>query len=335
MVQHALIARLKPSPTGEAVTAQGTLAGGVVRRGIHWERWVGVWEEIPDLFYSEDGIFVKPNRIRRQFPPIRFMKQDGYCLEFSNMGRKPKFNPNPINLIRIPRNPKNTCLIRGCRNDGDNMRGICDIHTHEYEKNGKTLVGPMRALDQFADWIGNLVRFPGIESKDIYRAPDHATATEKLYDQWAMKPTTEEGRKARVAVMDVFIQDALHSIVGEVPDSTTMQLEYEHEKDTPNHVITIVEGLVKRHFSDVSEQVDWTWNRRKNTFEKVPIKLVAGVLALGFAAEEANRGDLWFCESVLGDKDRSGFASAYMSAAYYYLRRYAGATDGQARMSVK
>jgi hypothetical protein len=322
-------------PEGEAGQLQGTLDGGKAKGGAAWERWTQVWQEIPHLFVTEDGTFVRPGKVRKDFPPVRFLQEDDYRLEFSNMGRKPKFNPNPVNLVPIPRTPGNACLIDGCSRESDKMVGICDSHTHEYEKNGKTLRGPMRALDQFADWIGNLVKLPGTQPKDIYKAPDHATATEKLYDGWVLKGAIGREAETRTKVMDEFVLDALVSIVGKVPDSTTMQLEYEQGRDTPNEVVKIVEGLVNRHFSGVTEHVDWVWNRRKNRFAGVPVRLVAGVLALGFAAEEANRGDLWFCESVLGDEARSGYASAYMSAAYYYLRRYAGANDKQARMSVK
>jgi hypothetical protein len=129
--------------------------------------------------------------------------------------------------------------------------------------------------------------------------------------------------------------DALKSIVGEVPDSTTLQLEYEQKRDSPKEVVGIIEGLDNRSFRGLDDQIDWVSDRGKRVFKSLPVRLVAGVLVLGFAAEEANRGDLWFCDKVLGQPDKSGFASAYMSAAYYYLRRYAGANDSQARMSVK
>jgi hypothetical protein len=68
-------------------------------------------------------------------------------------------------------------------------------------------------------------------------------------------------------------------------------------------------------------------------FPTVPVKVVAAMLALGFAAEEANRGDYWFSKEVLGQPEKSHYASAYMSATYYFLRR-AGANVDQATMTI-
>ncbi len=126
----------------------------------------------------------------------------------------------------------------------------------------------------------------------------------------------------------MFMANTLLSIVGKVPDSTTMQLEYENDENTPGEVLNIVKALDSGSLADVTDKVDWIWNRGKTTFKNVPVRTVAGILALGFVAEEANRGDLWFCDGVLAQPERSGYASAYMPSAYYYLRRYTGANDG-------
>ncbi len=201
------------------------------------------------------------------------------------------------------------------------------------EKNPR-LWGPseLKKLDHYVDWVG-VLREDG-SGREIF-APWHGGIAEVLLT-W-IGADEERGKK-----VDEFVGDVLQNVVvGHIKDSTTMQIEYERglgETETgckglgALDVISSVRSVVNKHFDDTNEGISWKVEDRE-PFEQVPIRIVAAMMALGFAAEEANRSDAWFCKEILGG-EKSHYASAYMSAVYYLLRR-AKASQPQATMVVQ
>ena len=66
----------------------------------------------------------------------------------------------------------------------------------------------------------------------------------------------------------MFMANTLLSIVGKVPDSTTMQLEYENDENTPGEVLNIVKALDSEYLADVTDKVDWIWNRGRDHLQE-------------------------------------------------------------------
>lgn len=196
------------------------------------------------------------------------------------------------------------------------------------------LWGPaeLARLDHYADWVG-VIREKGTGRE--FFAPWHGGIAEALLGWIDADADSDRGRRA-----DAFVSDVLQMVVvGHVKDSTTMQIELEKgvsQTETPCKglgaygVVSSVRDAVNRYFEHDDEGMNWTWAGMR--FNGVPVRAVAAMMALGFAAEEANRSDAWFCKEILGSV-KPHYASAYMSATYYLLRR-AGATVEQATMVV-
>lgn len=301
-------------------------------RGNYIEEWLKLKERLPKLFKTSNRIVVASSSPK----PFKsgFSDMGGYRAVLTNQGEKPKFNPNPVNVEVQGRKVFYRCLVEDCGRPTKNMWGLCAGSNHIHEIVEKKRVGmkyvretkqaPLDRLDHYVDWIG-VIEEPSSGRRIL--APDHAGTTEVLMS-WIGEDENKGGR------IDDFLHDVLHNVVvGVVKDSTTMQLEYESGKDTPSEVISSIERVVEKHLGEIEDTVDW---RRdvEGVFKDVPVRLVASMLALGFAAEEANRGDFWFFKRVLGEPEKAHYASAYMSSVYYWLRRV-GASPAQARMSLK
>ena len=283
------------------------------------------------LFTTRDGIVISKEVPK---PYVKaFSAMGGYQAVFTNKGEKPKFNPCPVNVELRRGKVFQRCLVADCRLPTKNMWGLCPGSTHTHEVVEKRRAGrgyekvtqrePLERLDHYVDWIG-ILEEPSSGRRIV--APDHAGTTEVLMS-WI------GADEAKGGLVDDFLHEVLHKIVvGVVKDSTTMQLEYESGMDAPGEVISSIGRVVEKYLGDVDYTVDWPRDV-EGDFKNVPVKLVATMLALGFAAEEANRGDFWFFKNVVGEPEKAHYASAYMSSVYYWLRRV-GATPAQARMSL-
>lgn len=300
--------------------------------GDYLEVWLKTKERLPKLFTTKDGIVT--TNTKPEPCTISFSEVGGYRAILTNQGEKPKFNPNPVNIEVQGKKIFRKCLVEDCGRPTKNMWGLCAGSNHIHEIIEKKRVGlkyekvtkrePLGQLDQYVDWIGIIEE---ISSGRRIVAPDHAGTTEVLMS-WIREDENKGGR------IDDFLHDVLHNVVvGIIRDSTTMQLEYESGMDTPGEVISSIERVVEKHLSDIEDKVDWPRDV-EGVFKGVPVRLVATMLALGFAAEESNRGDFWFFKNVLGTPEKAHYASAYMSSVYYWLRRV-GASPAQARMSLK
>jgi len=341
-------------------------------RGLYAPEWLKLKDAFPVLFTTKNGLVVStraPLGFEGEVVSSQHANSSHkYRVVLTNTGEKPKFNPNKLNFyVTKTTRVFSRCLVSDCKkktSSKGNFQGLCQGKNHKhleaiegnpeditnpiyylrYTHNDGHLVtegpmdyatararqnsdirvwgpAPMNRLDHFVDWVG-VLKEEG-STKEMF-APWHAGPSEFLL-AW-MGEDDNRGHK-----VDDFVRDVLkNAIVGHTKDSTTLQLEYERGGLGPKEVCQAVSKAVEQHFQDTNDAADWKWNDL--VFPEVPIKVAAAMLAIGFAAEEANRGDYWFSKEVLGQPSKSDYASAYMSSTYYFLRR-AGATSKQAQMS--
>ena len=258
---------------------------------------------------------------RPLLPPGTSSKE--YILEFSNRGGKQHENPTPVNFRGAPIR----CRVAGCPKTTRSLMGFCTEH------NNKRKLWPKHN----ADWIGRLIPPGYTREQCLTDAPAHFTIAEMLVKWMGKDP-------AKRAKMDAFVSDLLDGppdvrIAESIPDATSLQ-EYLERKtegpDSPKGVVEKIRRAVDKHFpeNDFGSTVLDGPTYRKKPLARIPIRIVAAMLVTAYAAEESNRGDAWYIRKhdVKSEPKR---ASAYMPSVYYLLRRHTGASEGQARMSLK
>ena len=246
-----------------------------------------------------------------------------YILELSNRGGKQHENPTPVNF----RGATIGCRVAGCPKRTRSLMGFCTEH------NSKKNLWPKHK----ADWIGRLIPPGYTREQCLTDAPAHFVIAEMLV-KWMGKDPHKRER------MDAFVSDLLDGplevrIAENIPDATTLQENLESNVEGPESPEAIVERIragVDKHFpaSDFDRTVLDGPTYRKKPLARIPIRIVAAMLVTAYAAEESNRGDAWYIRKhdVKSEPKR---ASAYMPSVYYLLRRHTGASEGQARMSLK
>ena len=207
------------------------------------------------------------------------------------------------------------------------MMGFCTEH------NSKKKLWPKHK----ADWIGRLIPPSYTREQCITDAPAHFTIAEMLV-KWMGKDPAKRAR------MDAFVSDLLDGspdvrIAESIPDATSLQEILESKAkgpESPEGVVEKIRRAVDKHFpeSEFDATVLDGGTYRKKPLTRIPIRIVAAMLVTAYAAEESNRGDAWYIRKhdVKSEPKR---ASAYMPSVYYLLRRHTGASEGQARMSLK
>lgn len=246
-----------------------------------------------------------------------------YLLEFSNRGGKQHENPTPVNYSGI----EIRCRVGGCPKRTRSLLGFCTEHQ------AKKKLWPKHT----ADWIGRLIP-PGFTREQcLTDAPAHYTIAEILV-RWMGKDKERRDR------MDTFISDLLDGpaevrVAESIPDATTLQDNLEHGvqgDESPMGVVEKLRRATDKHFpaADFEGALLEGPTYRNRPLRQIPIQIVAAMLATAYAAEESNRGDAWYSKKH-GVKSEPRRASAYMPSVYYLLRRHTGASEAQARMSLK
>lgn len=303
-----------------------------VAHGDYLQKWLTLKDEIPTLFRTRGGLVERSRRIETF--TAKFREVGGYQVVFDNTGRKPKENPNPLNVLLPSGLLYEKCLVADCREAKDNMWAFCVPRNptkddpkpppprHWHLDEGKR--AKMTKLDHLADWIGTL---QVVGTDYSVPAADFAGMSELLVG-WAGR---DEKRRE---LANAFFADILAAVVGEVKDSTTLQLETEKNGREHQKLVDRLGEVVRQHFEGNNGTVEW--EREDYVYRRIPVNVAAQLLTIGFAAEEANRGDFWFRKHVLGQKERDAKrASAYMSGTYFTLRMHTLAGPNQARMSLR
>jgi len=195
-----------------------------------------------------------------------------------------------------------------------------DIKPHPVRRNQMHLV----------DWVGFFVP-PDYNFEDCKTwIPMHSWSIERLI-QWSKV-------NGNYDLIDGLINDAIQKFAGKVPDSTSLQLSYEGEINnimTPNDVLKDIQEIVNKWFP--SNQYDETLTPRCKYKNKhmdapveleLPIRVVATLVCVAFACEEANRADAWF-RNYYQYRGSPRYAGCLMALGVYLYRRYTNASKKQ------
>ena len=241
------------------------------------------------------------------------LSEGRFIVELSNRGKRPKRNPNPLNLNR----DKMKCRYRGCKDHTNRMSGFCKKHAKEHMLHTK-------------DWLGRLIPSGHTRKNCLIYAPSHSQMIEAFIG-W-MSNDAE-----RTKVVDSFILDIIKKVHGNVPDATVLQQNLNgkiSEILSPDGLVRLILLLVDEHFpSNKYKGTTLDFKKYKGiALNNLPIRIAAALLIAGLACEEVNRGDAWFCKA---HNRKMQYANIFMPTGYYFLRRYAGATPGEAKMALK
>ena len=253
------------------------------------------------------------------------IKEGGFVVELSNKGDLKKENPNPLNY----KGETIKCKFPGCTKTLHNKFGTCSVEHRKHP----------------VDWIGRIFKKEEAGENHKYKPPYHYVITESLI-KWA------DNRNERIELLDKFMNDVWEKISSMIPDATTLQDIYEgrvpesEDYQGPGKIVQLVNLIVDTHFPKDewgTEKIDLTVFKKpenpngpniKVTLEDVPIRIIATLLVVAYACEEANRCDAWFYKVNDLGIENSKRASVYMPAVYYLLRRHTKATLGQGRKSL-
>lgn len=246
------------------------------------------------------------------------LEENGFIVEFSNRGEKPK---KDYCRYRNPSGNRMTCAVQGCTNTTRARSGVCNNHKKEHEW-----------MQHKRDWLARIIPPGGLREEHLTNAPGFGDLSESLI-RWA---GTDQSRIKR---LDSFFMESMDKIPGDIPDSTSLQNALEGIETnvmTPQQIISMTLEIVNRFFPQNDFQgVDVeNINIVTGIISRIPIRLVASLLLLGYVCEEANRGDRWY-KTRNGAPETIAYAGCFMSAGYYLYRRYTKATPKQARMSLK
>ena len=276
---------------------------------------------------------------------------------FSNLGGKIHPNPNPTNFSK----KEMVCLFVGCTKKTKATFGFCPDHSaKKFTKQFQHLrdwIGELRYTSSFDRIQENLRLDKGSPLLNAF-APPHVELTEYLL-RWAGKS------EAKLESLDTLVLSALKNIVGNTPDATSLQLFLEgknpieeqisiqttlHDRplksanflgfNHPDLVVNMIKDVTEESLPEERFELDLVDNIRIKFGEsefmtKVPVRIIGALLVTAWACEEINRGDLWFRKAHNFQPDKPKRASAYMSATYYFMRRFAGCLEAQARIIVR
>jgi hypothetical protein len=169
------------------------------------------------------------------------LREGGFEVELSNEGAFEMENPCDANPTRRRDFP---CRAQGCRSTTKTKDGLCKAHRGKVDH------------PHLVDWIGRIYP-PGIDREKCKNfAPEHAALLELLVLWMKEPPEGSKDRESREKKMDDFVDDALSTFVGQVPDATSMQEDWEStdskKGELARNVIKDVNDLVNRHFPEAT-----------------------------------------------------------------------------------
>lgn len=222
-----------------------------------------------------------------KIPTTKFTDQKTqWFIEIEDNGTTGRYKENP-NKLNFDSNNKN-CQYLNCTNTFIRTRqsGLCEDHKfHQH------------------DLFLTLFDSSGVK----VNSPRHDAIINNLID-WA---------KSRNFDLLPFFTDCSFTILGNIPDVSTLSHETPHKHFTPkplNEYLAICLEVVDRHFPESN-------NSSFQLIQIKDIKYPARVLAITFVGlllvEEANRGDRWFWREIAKDETRTNFLGAAMPIAYF------------------
>lgn len=194
-----------------------------------------------------------------------------------------KINPLKLNLQQSDR----TCKYQGCIGTFLRTRtsGLCDTHlNHQHDL----------FLDVFLN--GNHVS-----------SPTHADIINHLIT-WA---------KSRNYDLMNFFKDCSFSILGNIPDVSTLSGDVIHAGFTPKSLDDYLDICIKcvdRHFPVDNNSSYQLLSVKGINF---PARVLAIILVGLLLCEETNRGDRWFWREIVKQEEKTQFLGGAMPIAYF------------------
>lgn len=241
-----------------------------------------------------------------------------FLVELSNRGEKPKKNHNTYRNLN---KDLVVCAAPRCQRKTRAVSGVCTNHKTEYEW-----------MRHKVDWMARIIPPKGTRTSYFMNIPGFGDLTESL---WLWAKDDED----KIKRLSDFFFGCLDNVPGKIPDATSLQEALEGKIKniiTLDNIILLTQELVDKYFpaDDFKDISIENIKIIKSWKGKIPIRLVASLLLLGYICEEANRGDSWF-KKKNGMEDKIMYAGCFMSAGYYLYRRFTKATQKQIRMCLK
>ncbi|MCA4808032.1 hypothetical protein [Myroides odoratimimus] len=220
-------------------------------------------------------------------PKIDFTdSKTNWSIEIEDIGTtgRNKKNPNKLNYNKTYR----TCQYLNCSNTiiRSRLSGLCNEHENHQHDLFLTLF----------DEKGGKVK-----------SPRHDVIINNLID-WA---------KSRNFDLLPFFSDCSFTILGNIPDVSTLSKEVVHNNFIPktlDEYLKICIEIVNRHFPETNNS-SFQMLEIKNI--KYPARVLAITLVGLLLVEESNRGDRWFWREIVKDEAKTDFLGAAMPIAYF------------------
>lgn len=222
-----------------------------------------------------------------KIPTTKFTDiKTNWSIEIEDVGTTGRHKKNP-NKLNFQSNNKN-CQYLNCTNTFNIKRqsGLCDDHINHQHDLFLTLYNELNVK---------------------VKSPSHAEIIDNLIS-WA---------KSRNFDLLPFFTDCSFTILGNIPDVSTLSHETTHKGFTPknlNEYLKICIEIVDRYFPESN-------NSSFQLIEIKEVKYPARILSITFVglllAEESNRGDRWFWREVVKDETGTTYLGAAMPIAYF------------------
>jgi len=212
-----------------------------------------------------------------------------WTITISDQGILNKLNPNKLDYNSASK----VCVFTGCSSPINIRRtsGLCDIHeTHQH------------------DLLLSLMDSSG-KSQNV---PAHIDIIDCLIE-WA---------KTRNFSLNRFFEDISFSILGNIPDVTSLAGEVNYgivAIPSLNTVFNTSIEVAEKHFPSTNNS---SYQPLKTRNVDIPIIVLAHVFIGLIVCEEANRGDRWHCRVVRGDEKQTSQLGGVMPIAYYAAKTF-------------
>lgn len=209
-----------------------------------------------------------------------------WSIKIEDLGRTGR---NKLNLNKLNRQKENrNCQYLGCSGTFRKNRtsGLCDEHQYHFHDLFLTL------YDGTGIMINN---------------PRHDEIINHLMN-WA---------KSRNFDLLPFFRDCSFTILGNIPDVSTLSGEVIHEHFEPKlleEYFDVCIEITNRHFPETNNS---SYQMIKIREHKYPAKVLAITFVGLLLVEESNRGDRWFWREIAKDEAKTEYLGAAMPLAYF------------------
>lgn len=212
-----------------------------------------------------------------------------WTLTIADQGVLNKSNPNKLDYNSASR----VCLFSGCTSVINIRRtsGLCDTHQiHQHD-----------LLLSLTDSLGN-----------PQNVPAHIDIIDCLIE-WA---------KTRNFNLDKFFEDISFSILGNIPDVTSLANEVRYGAIPIPNLNTVFNTSIEVAEKYFPESNNSSYQPLTTRTGDIPIIVLAHVFIGLIVCEEANRGDRWHCRVVRGDEKQTSQLGGVMPIAYYASKTF-------------